>query len=188
MLTKQQRVKKPHRSSWICWNSASKKMSIRKFETMCLLSAREVFDDIPTSSEHAIHDFHGMRSLTPGVWVWPAWDYGCTWKKKLIELGVANPSSFIILSMMGVTVSRSRYISPHNLTTYKLHAIDPTTDHREQINYPLGQQTLVSFCDYSGVSIACHYGRTPSQLLAFAGSSCMGVPVYLFMITRSHLS
>ncbi len=52
-------------------------MSIRKFETMCLLSVREVLDDVPTSSAHAIHDFRGFpeqngyRSLTrlsPGVW------------------------------------------------------------------------------------------------------------------------
>ncbi len=45
---------------------------------MCfLLSAREVLDDVPTSSAHAIHDFHGFpelngyRSLTrlsPGAW------------------------------------------------------------------------------------------------------------------------
>ncbi len=28
---------------------------------MCfLLSAREVLDDVPTSSAHAIHDFHGF--------------------------------------------------------------------------------------------------------------------------------
>ncbi len=53
-------------------------MSIRKFKTMCfLLSARKVLDDVPTSSAHAIYDFHGFpeqnryRSLTrlsPGVW------------------------------------------------------------------------------------------------------------------------
>ncbi len=62
-------------------------MPIRKFETMCfLLSAREVFDDVPTSSAaHAIHDFHGFpeqngyRSLTRlspvSVRFWPARDY-----------------------------------------------------------------------------------------------------------------
>ncbi len=58
-------------------------MSILKFETMCfLLSAREVLDDVPTSSAHAIHDFHGFpeqtgyKSLTR---LYPecesAWDY-----------------------------------------------------------------------------------------------------------------
>ncbi len=49
-------------------------MSILKFETMCfLLSAREVLDDVPTSSAHAIHGFpeqnvyRSLTRLSPGV-------------------------------------------------------------------------------------------------------------------------
>ncbi len=39
-------------------------MSILKFETMCfLLSAREVLDDVPTSSAHAIHVSRTKRVL-----------------------------------------------------------------------------------------------------------------------------
>ncbi len=78
MLTKQQRatlIKKPVTSRH---ESVEIIMRAKRclFESLLLLSAREVLDDVPTSSAHAIHDFHGFpepneyRSLTrlsPGV-------------------------------------------------------------------------------------------------------------------------
>ncbi len=79
VLTKQQRtalikncVTGRHESVEIV---RTKRCLFENLDHVLIIICREVFDDVPTSSAHAIHHFHGFPELSRSVRVWPVRDY-----------------------------------------------------------------------------------------------------------------